>query len=97
MGGAELQAGQGESGLGAVPGAQRHGHEAALAAGLLRVFVLLVGLTRRRSRARTVALLEELCRQNERFHGEETAWRIQLDKVALRLVYADSTSQHPGN
>ena len=55
------------------------------------------------SRARTVALLEELCRQNERFHGEETAWRIQLDKVASRLVYQDglagsgSTRQQPGN
>ena len=55
------------------------------------------------SRARAVALLEELCRQNERFHGKDTAWRIQLDKVALRLVYQDelagseSTSQHPGN
>ena len=39
------------------------------------------------SRARTIALLEELCRQNERFHGDETAWRVQLDKVASRLVY----------
>ncbi|MCY4355831.1 MAG: hypothetical protein OXC09_13865 [Truepera sp.] len=38
-------------------------------------------------RARTVALLEEVCRQNERFHGEDTAWRIQLDKVASRLVF----------
>ncbi len=55
------------------------------------------------SHARTVALLEELCRQNGRFHGEETAWRIQLDKVALRLVYEDglteseSAPHHPGN
>ena len=55
------------------------------------------------SRARTIALLEELCRQNERFHGEDTAWRIQLDKVASRLVYEDSlagsgsTPQHLGN
>lgn len=55
------------------------------------------------SRARTVALLEVLCRQNERFHGKETAWRIQLDKVASCLVpqadLADSESarQHLGN
>ena len=57
------------------------------------------------SRARTIALLEELCRQNERFHGEETAWRIQLDKVASRLVYQDglagsrpeSAQFHPEN
>lgn len=60
-------------------------------------------------RARTVALLEELSRQNERFHGEDTTWRIQLDKVASRLVYEDglagknglvgseSTPHHPGN
>ena len=41
------------------------------------------------NRARTVALLEELYRQNERFHGDDTAWRIQLDKVASRLVYQD--------
>lgn len=41
------------------------------------------------SRARTIALLEELCRQNERFHGEDDAWRIQLDKVVSRLVYQD--------
>ena len=41
------------------------------------------------SRARTVALPEECCRQNERFHDEDTAWRIQLDKVASRLVYQD--------
>ena len=57
------------------------------------------------SRARTVALLKEICRQNERFHGEDTAWRIQLDKVASRLIYKDgfagsgpeSTQCHPGN
>jgi len=49
------------------------------------------------SRARTIALLEELLKQNERFHGEATAWRIQLDKVASQLAYADSTPQHPGN
>ena len=53
--------------------------------------------------ARTIALLEELCRQNERFHGEETAWRIQLDKVASRLIDQDglteskSAPHHPGN
>ena len=41
------------------------------------------------SRARTIALLEELCRQNERFHGKETAWRIQLDKVAFRVIGQD--------
>ena len=41
------------------------------------------------SRARTIALLEELCRQNEHFRGEDTAWRVQLDKVASRLVYQD--------
>ena len=41
------------------------------------------------SRARTVDLLKELCRQNERFHGDDDAWRIQLDKVASRLVYQD--------
>ncbi len=41
------------------------------------------------SRVRTVALLEDLCRQNERFHDEDTAWRIQLDKVTPRLVYKD--------
>lgn len=39
------------------------------------------------NRARTTALLEELCRQNERFHGEDDGWRIQLDKVASSLVY----------
>ena len=57
------------------------------------------------NRARTVALLEELRRQNERFHGEDTGWRIQLDKVASRLVYkdglaapgAESAQCHPGN
>ncbi|MDE0528198.1 MAG: hypothetical protein OXH85_05865 [Truepera sp.] len=63
------------------------------------------------SRARTVALLEECCRQNERFHGEDTAWQIQLDKVASQLVYKDGLAgsgpesarmdsldlQHPGN
>ena len=57
------------------------------------------------SRARTVALLEELCRQNERFHGEDTTWRVQLDKVAFQLVYEDglagsgpeSAQCHPGN
>ncbi len=57
------------------------------------------------SRARTIALLEELCRQNERFHGEDDAWRIQLDKVVSRLVYqdglagsgAEATQCHPGN
>ena len=55
------------------------------------------------NRARTVALLEGLCWQNERFHGEETGWRIQLDKVASRLVYEDgfagseSTPHHSGN
>ena len=57
------------------------------------------------SRARTVALLEQLCRQNERFHGEDTAWRIQLDKVASQLVYEDglvgsgveSALHHRGN
>ncbi|MCY4355085.1 MAG: hypothetical protein OXC09_09945 [Truepera sp.] len=49
------------------------------------------------NRARTIALLEELCRQNERFHGEDNGWRIQLDKVASQLVYADSPPQHPGN
>ena len=41
------------------------------------------------SRARTIALLEEFCRQNEHFHGDDDAWRIQLDKVASRLVYQD--------
>ena len=41
------------------------------------------------SRARTVALLEELWRQNKHFHGEDTTWRVQLDKVASRLVYQD--------
>jgi len=40
-------------------------------------------------RARTIALLEELCWQNERFHGGDGAWRIQLDKVASRLVCED--------
>ena len=55
------------------------------------------------SRARTIALLEELCRQNERFHGDDDAWRIQLDKVISRLVYQDglagsgATQCHPGN
>lgn len=57
------------------------------------------------NRTRTIALLEELCRQNERFHGEDTAWRIQLDKVASRLVYQDgpagsgpeSALHRPGN
>ena len=61
------------------------------------------------SRARAVALLEEFCRQNERFHGKDTGWRIQMDRVASRLIYEDelagknglvgseSTWQHPGN
>lgn len=51
------------------------------------------------NRAKTIALIEELCRQNERFHGEETAWRIQLDKVASRLVDAGTESPrcHSGN
>ncbi len=55
------------------------------------------------SRARTIALLEDLCRQNERFHREGDAWRIQLDKVVSRLVYqdglagAEATQYHPGN
>ena len=46
---------------------------------------------------------EELCQQSERFHGEDTAWRIQLDKVASHLVYKDGlagsgpTPHHPGN
>ena len=56
-------------------------------------------------RARTIALPEELCRQNERFHGGDDAWRIQLDKVVSRLVYkdglagsgAEATQCHPGN
>lgn len=58
---------------------------------------------REESRARTIALLEELCRQNERFHGEDDAWRIQLDKVISRLVYqdglagAEAAQCHPGN
>lgn len=41
------------------------------------------------SRARTVALLEECCWQNEHFHGGDDAWRTQPDKVASRLVYRD--------
>ncbi len=54
-------------------------------------------------RARTIALLEEFCRQNERFHGEDTAWRVQLDKITSRLVYQDRASaseptpHHSGN
>lgn len=55
------------------------------------------------NRARIVALLEELIRQNERFHGDGDGWRIQLDKVASQLVYEDglvgpdSAPHHPGN
>ena len=57
------------------------------------------------NRARTIALLKELCRQNERFQGEDAAWRIQLDKVASCLVYQDrltgtgpeSAHRHQGN
>ena len=57
------------------------------------------------SRARTIVLLEELCRQNERFHGEDDAWQIQLGEVASQLIYkdglagsgAEATPCHPGN
>lgn len=51
------------------------------------------------SKAKTIALLEELSRQNERFHGEDIAWRTQLDKVASRLVYSrpKSAPHHPGS
>ena len=42
------------------------------------------------SRARTVSLLEELCRQNERFHGEDDRLADPVGQGGIsRLVYQD--------
>ena len=45
------------------------------------------------------ALLKELYRQNERFHGDDNAWRTHMDEVVSRLGYSrsESTLCCPGN
>ena len=44
VGRAELRAGQARAGLERLPGPERHSHTKTLAVGVLRIFLLLVGL-----------------------------------------------------